>query len=155
MVNNKEFVLETMRSFGLQGAEKLQTEAPELDGTAIIDREGYVPDFADEEGNPAKQYLDWAIGTVVRDNGQVWKLIQPYDSTAFTDKPENLRAQWGLCHTKNPLKAKPFVVPLGTSGMYMKDECCLVDETVYIAKNDNTVHSPTEYPDGWTVYVSE
>ena len=152
-MDNKEFVLDSMRKVGVQAVEKLQEEAPSLDGTAIISREDYIPDFADEEGKPAKQYLNWKAGTVVRDNDQVWQLIQPYDSTIYTDRPENLRAQWGLCHTKDPKKAKPFVEPLGTSGMYMKDECCLVEGTVYISKDDNNVWNPTAYPDGWNVYT--
>ena len=150
-MDSKMFVLDNMRNIGLQSAEKLQRIAPDLDGTAIIDNEEYVPDF-----NPNKhQYLDWLTGEVVRDNGQVWQLIQPYDSKTYKDRPENMRAQWGLCHTKNPKRAKPFVRPLGTSGMYMKDECYLDDDgvTVYIAKENNTVMTYDEYPDGWKVYT--
>ena len=154
-MDNKEFVLESMRNIGIQAVEKLQSEAPTLDGTASIDRENYIPDFADKDGKPAKQYLNWGAGTAVRDNGQVWQLIQPYDSTVFTERPEDLRAQWGLCHTKNPLKAKAFVTPYGISGLYMKGECCLVDGVVYISKNENNNFHPNDYPDGWEVYNEE
>lgn len=147
----KEYVLDKMRAIGLQAAEAFQAAAPELDGTAIIDREDDIPDF-----DPAKQYLNWAIGTCVRDDGQVWKLLQPYDSTIYTDPPSKLRAQWGLCHTKNPQKAKPYVAPEGTSGMYMLGECAIgKDGYIYISNRDNNVWEPTEYPDGWDKWEGE
>lgn len=150
-MDSKDYVLESMKNIGVQAVEKLQAEAPEMDGTAIIEQEGYVPDF-----DPDKhQYLNWKTGEVVRDNEQVWQLIQPYDSTIYKERPENMRAQWGLCHTKNPKKAKPYVEPLGTSGLYMMDECCLVEGKVYISKIDNNSWYPLEYPDGWHEYEGD
>lgn len=146
-MDNKKFVLDHMKNIGLQSANKLQAEAPTLDGAAIISQEDYIPDF-----DPSKQYLNWTIGTVVKDNGQVWKLIQPYDSNTYKDKPENMRAQWGLCHTKDPEKAKPYVEPHGQSGMYMKGECCIAEDgSVRRSKIDNNVWPTMEYPDGWEV----
>ena len=134
-----------MRDIGLRAAEFFQTEAPELDETAIIDRESDIPDF-----DPDKhQYLNWKVGTCVRDDGQVWQLIQPYDSNTYKDHPNDMRAQWSLCHTKDPAKAKPYVEPLGTSGMYMKDECCIYNGATYISTIDNNVWNPENYPDGW------
>lgn len=143
-LTDKAFVLERLRNTGAREAATVEAEAPELDGTAIIEREAYIPDF-----NPAKQYLNWRVGAVVRDGGQVWQLIQPYDSSIYTDSPENMRAQWGLCHTKNPEKAKPYVAPLGQSGVYMKNECCVENEVVYRSLIDNNVWKPSEYPTGW------
>lgn len=143
-MESKAFVLEKMREIGLEAAAKLQKEATNLTGTEIIDRESDIPDF-----DANKQYLNWLAGMTVRDDGQVWQLLQPYDSTVYTDKPANLRAQWGLCHTKNPKKAKPYVEPQGTSGMYMKDECCVQNDVVYISLIDNNVWAPESYPDGW------
>ena len=145
-MESKEYVLNKMREVGLNSAVEFQKQAPELDGTQIIDRENSIPDF-----NPdVHQYLNWAKGECVRDNGQVWQLLQPYDSTVYKDHPENLRAQWSLCHTKDPAKAKPYVAPMGTSGMYMKDECCIAsDGKVYKSLVDNNVWEPTGYPAGW------
>lgn len=145
-MESKTYVLEKIKEVGLRAAESLQKASPELDGTAIIDREADIPDF-----NPDKhQYLNWNTGEVVRDDGQVWQLIQPYDSTIYKDHPNDMRAQWSLCHTKDPLKAKPFVPSQGDSGMYMKDECCIAgDGKTYKSKIDNNVWPPTEYPDGW------
>lgn len=146
-MESKAFVLEKMREIGLEAAAKLQKEATNLTGTEIIDRESDIPDF-----DANKQYLNWLTGMTVRDDGQVWQLLQPYDSTVYTNKPANLRAQWGLCHTKNPKKAKLYVEPQGTSGMYMKDECCVQNDVVYISLIDNNVWAPESYPDGWKKY---
>ena len=145
-MENKEYVLNKMREVGLNAATSFQEQAPDLDGTAIIDKEDSIPDFNPE----LHQYLNWAKGQVVKDNGQVWQLLQPYDSTVYKDHPENLRAQWSLCHTKDPLKAKPYVAPFGQSGMYMIDECCIASNgKVYKSLVDNNVWEPTGYPAGW------
>ena len=145
-MNAKEYVLNKMREVGLNSATLFQEKAPEIDGTAIIDKEDDIPDF-----NPdLHQYLNWLKGQCVRDNGQVWQLIQPYDSNTYKEHPENLRAQWSLCHTKDPLKSKPYVEPMGQSGMYMIDECCIASNgKVYKSKIDNNVWEPTGYPTGW------
>lgn len=144
-MESKDYVIEKMKAIGLQAAEALQEAAPGMDGTQLIDREGDIPDF-----NPDRQYLNWAAGTCVRDGGQVWKLIQPYDSTIYKDPPARMRAQWGLCHTKNPDKAKPYVAPEGTSGMYMEGECCIAsDGRVYRSKADNNAWPPEDAPDYW------
>ena len=119
--------------------------------TEIIDRENMIPAWSHE-----KDYSSAPAGTPVRDEGQVWTLIQPHNASYYDGRPSTLRALWGLKHTKNPLKAKPYVASLGTSGMYMKDECCtdaLADpNAVYVAKNDNTVYAPHEYSEAWYVH---
>ena len=147
-MESKTFVLEKMRAIGLQAAAALQEQAPELTDTQIIDRESDIPEF-----DPAVQYLNWTAKSVVRDNNQVWSLLQPYDSITHTERPENARDRWGLCHTKNPKKAKPYVEPQGTSGMYMKDECCVQKDVVYISLIDNNVWPPGQYPAGWKEYT--
>lgn len=62
----------------------------------------------------------------------------------------DLPALWALTHTTDPSHAKPWVNPLGTSGMYMMGEC-YVDENgiVWRCLNDNTVHTAAAYPAGW------
>lgn len=144
-MDNKEYILGKMREVGLRAAEDLQAAAPDMDGTQLIDKEGDIPDF-----DPDKhQYLNWTVGQAVRNDGQVWKLIQPYDSTVYKEPPAQMRAQWGLCHTKDPAKAKPYVAPEGTSGMYMLGECCMEDGKVYRSTIDNNVWESSGYPDGW------
>lgn len=148
-MKSKEFVLSKMKEIGLNSAIEFQKEAPNLNGTEIIDKKNSIPDFNPE----LHQYLNWTKGTCVRDNGQVWQLIQPYDSAIYKDHPEDLRSQWSLCHTKDPAKAKPYVAPMGQSGMYMKDECCVENNKIFQSLIDNNVWSPLAYPAGWTEII--
>lgn len=132
-------VLDLMRDLGVREAEELRKGAAEMDGTAIVDMERAIPAWH------AK--LDcslWPVGSPVTDEDQVWTLITPHRAADYDGRPSTLRALWNLCHTKNPAKAKPWVDPLGTSGMYKKDECylakdgkiyrCLVYETNFDAE---------------------
>lgn len=148
----KEYVLNKMQNIGLRVATALQEIASTLDGTALIEREGDIPDF-----NPDKhQYLDWAAGQVVLDEGQVWKLIQPYDSSIYKTHPNDLRAHWSLMHTKDPYKAKPFVPAQGTSGMYMLDECYKSEEgIVFRSLIDNNIWTVEENPQAWEEVIFE
>lgn len=146
---SKEKLLEIVRAAGLSAATDLSLKAATLDGTALIEREMDAPDFT--EAVKKKNMLQRSVGFVCCYDGQVWKLLQVYDSDTYTDTPDRMRTQWALCHTKDPAKAKPFVPSQGTSGMYMKDECCKVDTTVYRSKVDDNVWEPTNYPAGWEV----
>lgn len=138
-------MIEVFRSLGRSDALKLREEAPKLSGTEIIDREYCAPAF-----DPQKDYSAFPAGSPVTDEGQVWLLLQPYNAANYEGRPSTLRALWGLAHTKNPAKAKPWVDALGTSGMYMKDECYRDEEgTVWRCLNDNTVHTAAKYPAGW------
>lgn len=143
MMTNQE-ALAIMYQEGRRQALDLQTRAPEMTGTEIIAEEGKVPAF-----DPAKDYSKWAAGWPVADEGQVWLLIQPHNAAHYTGRPSTLRALWGLSHTTDPAKAKPWVAPHGTSGMYMAGECCTENGSVYRCKNDNTAPAPSARPDGW------
>lgn len=152
-MTDKEIALAAVQSLGRADATSLATqiEAGELTDTEIIDREQAVPAF-----DNTKDYTSYPVGFAVQDEGQVWGLLQPYNASYYPDqRPADLRALWGLKHTKNPLKAKPFVAPYGTSGMYMTDECVLENGLVYISKVDNNVYSPSAYPQNWTLYTGE
>lgn len=143
--------LDMMREKGAYDALELRTEssAGNLTQTEIIDREISAPNF-----NPTKDYTEWPINSPVVDEGQVWLLLQPYNAANYEGRPSALRALWGLAHTKNPAKAKPFVAPYGTSGVYMKDECILwTDGLVYVCQADNNVYTPEEYAQNWKVYT--
>ena len=136
---------EIFRSLGRADALKLREEAASLNGTQIIDREHCVPAF-----DPTKDYSGFPVSSPVADEGQVWLLIQPHNAANYVGRPSTMRAQWGLCHTTNPAKAKSWVDPLGTSGMYMKDEVYKVEDgSVYRCLFDNTIHDARMYPDGW------
>lgn len=142
--------LTKMKEKGASDALELRTEAAagSLTETEIIDRELAAPFF-----DPKKDYTDWPVNSPVQDEGQVWLLLQPHNASHYEGRPSSLRALWGLAHTKNPAKAKPFVEPYGTSGVYMKDECILwTDGTVRISTIDNNVYTPEAYPAGWVEY---
>lgn len=132
---------------GRADALALQGEAGKLTGTEIIAREGEVPDFV-----PGKDYTSWPVGAPVSDDGQVWTLIQPHNAADYQGRPSTLRALWGLAHTTDPERAKPWVEPLGTSGMYMVGECYRVaDGTVYRCLQDNMVYDAEALPSAWEV----
>lgn len=138
-------MIDVFRSLGRADALKLREEAANLTGTQIIDREHSAPAF-----DPTKDYSGFPVGAPVTDEGQVWLLIQPYNAANYAGRPSTLRALWGLAHTTNPAKAKPWVDPYGTSGMYMTGECYKdADGNVWQAKQDNLVHDAEAYPAGW------
>lgn len=139
--------LEIFRNAGRMAALDLRGIASTLTGTEIIDREQDAPAF-----DPKKDYSSWPVGSPVQDDGQVWTLIQPYNAAHYPQRPAELRALWGLAHTKNPDKAKAWVDPYGTSGMYMKGECYR-DENgiVWCCLQDNVVHPASALPAAWEV----
>ena len=134
-----------MKEKGADDALNLRGRASTMDGTAIIAEESKVPDF-----DAQKDYSACPVGTPVADEGQVWKLIQPYNAANYSGRPSTLRALWGLCHTTDPAKAKPWVDAYGTSGMYMTGEC-YKDESgkVHRCLQDNVVHDASALPRVW------
>ena len=81
-------------------------------------------------------------------------VIQPHNAAHYEGRPSTLRALWGLAHTKDPARAKPFVEPLGTSGLYMTGECCTDPgaedpAAVYRSKVDNNAYAPSAYAANW------
>ena len=110
---------EIMYQEGRRQALDLQSRAPEMTGTQIIDEESKIPAF-----DPDKDYSAWAAGYPVTDEGQVWPLLMPHNAASYVGRPSTLRAMWGLAHTKDPKKAKPWVASYGVSGLYMMDDGC-------------------------------
>lgn len=144
----REETLRKMRDMGRVEAKALQTEAAAktITETEIIEREAAAPRF-----DPTKDYSEWPVGSPVRDESQVWLLIQPHNASHFTGRPSTLRALWGLAHTTDPKKAKPYVAPYGTSGLYQNGECMVwTDGEVYrcIALSP-TEYTPETYPPYW------
>lgn len=141
---SKAYVLDTMRRMGKTVAKQLQADAPNLTGTEIIAQEDYLPDF-----NPDRQYLNFKAGYVCRSAaGRAVKLLQPYDSTIYTDQPENLPAQWGFYWSTDPKKARPFIA-LSTSP-YNTGDCCTHDDHVWQSGQDNNVWAPGTTGIKWT-----
>lgn len=146
-MNSKELVLETMRKYGQAAARALCDRAADgtADGTELIAEESFIPDFVPGY----RGYLTLPLKTPVRAEAQVWILIQNYDGSIYPGLPSTLRAQWGVAHTKDPAKAKPYVEPLGTSGLYYRDECCVDGGVTYRCMVEQTNFSPTAWPQGW------
>ena len=138
-------MVDIFRSLGKADALRLRNEAYGLSGTQIIAREVSAPPY-----DAQKDYSAWPVGAPVTDGGQVWLLIQPHNAANYGGKPAEQRALWGLAHTTDPARAKAWVNPYGTSGMYMADECYKdEDGTVWRCKANNTVHDAAAYPAGW------
>jgi len=130
---------------GRKNALALRAGAHAMTGTEIIAREQDVPLY-----DPLKDYSAFPAGSPVRDGGQVWLLLQPHHAAHYGGRPETLRALWGLAHTTDPERAKPWAEPHGTSGIYMKGECYRdAGGAVYRCRAESTVHSAEEYADGW------
>lgn len=143
-MTDKEYVLTTMKRYGKILAESLQERSPKMTGTEIIAEEEYIPDF-----NPDKQYLNYSAGYICRSAiGNAVKLLQPYDSTVYTQQPEDLPAQWGFYWSTDPKKAKPFIA-LSTSP-YMTNDCCTHDGHVWRSGMDNNVWAPGTVGVKWT-----
>lgn len=143
-MNSQDMILGLMRSMGRADALDLRARAGELDGTAIIAEESKIPAW-----DGGRDYSQWPAGAPVTDDGQVWVLLQPHNAAHYAGRPASLRALWGLAHTKDPAMAKPFVAPLGTSGLYMAGECCTDGGAVFRCMTDNTAYSPAELPSAW------
>lgn len=142
-MTSREYVLDMMHRVGLVAAQSLQSRAAELTGTEVYAKQSEAPDF-----DPEKQYLNYKAGFVCRaPSGRMVRLLQPYDSTVYTQTPEELPAQWGFYWSQNPEDALPFVA-LSTSP-YMMGDCCTENGVVYRSTIDNNVWPPSEYPQGW------
>lgn len=141
----KKLVLEVLRDLGAREARELRADAAELDGTAIIARERAIPAWDKQQ-----DYTSWPAGAPVADEGQVWTLIIPHNAASYQGRPSALRSLWGVCHTTDPAKAKVWVAPYGTSGMYMTGECYKADDgIVYRCKQDNCIQDATAMPNYW------
>ena len=144
-MDSKTLVLDVLRDLGRREATELRQGAAEMDGTAIIAMERAVPAWDKQQ-----DYTSWPVGAPVADEGQVWLLIQPHNASNYQGRPSSLRALWGLAHTKDPSKAKLWVAPLGTSGMYMTGECYRAEDgTVYRCRQDNCVWDAEGLPSAW------
>lgn len=143
-MTDKDFVLTIMKKTGRAAAEALQQNAPDMTGTQIIDQEKLLPDF-----DATRQYLDYDPGYVCRSAaGNAVKLLQPYDSTIYTQQPEELESQWGFYWSTDPKKAKPFLSK--ATSPYMVNDCCSYNGRVWQSGQDNNVWAPGTQNVKWT-----
>lgn len=140
---DNDILIAAMYAYGRSKALELRAEAPELTDTEVIDQELFIPTW--REGPQT-------IGSLVRFLGQVYRTLQTHDSTGNPAwNPADTPALFGVCHTKDPYKAKPWVNPYGTSGLYYKDECYVDGEgTVWRQVYDGgNVYDATALPSRW------
>lgn len=145
-MKNEELLYETLKRMGKTVASVVQEKSAEMTGTELNGEKDFIPSFA---GVVAKMnMLDRPVGFVCKSSaGRVVKLLQVYDSSVYTQEPEELPAQWGFVWSQNPEDALPFIA-LSTSP-YMKGDCCTENDKVYRSTADNNVWSPSEYPANW------
>ena len=138
-MTDKEIILKTLRRIGKTLAEALQDGADTMTGTELYEAEDYIPSFA--AACAKKNMLERPVGFVCRSTaGRLVRLLQPYDSTVFTQEPEELTAQWGFKWSADPAKALPFIC-IATSA-YMKGDCCTYNGKVWRSGQDNNVWEP-------------
>lgn len=145
-MTSKERVLQREKDRGrpvgkIQGradALDLATRAPQMDGTAIIAEESKVPLFVwgtDYSGCP----VGAPIGDIIDGEVQVFKMLVPVNTANYPGiTPNKERSLYSLCHTTDPARAKPWVSPLGISGLYQLEECCThphPDGTTHVFRN--------------------
>lgn len=137
-----------MYNQGRADALALQEASPGMTGTELYEEKDKIPSFAAAVSNA--NMLTRSPGFVCRSTaGRVVKLLQVYDSTVYTQEPEDLPAQWGFVWSTDPAKALPFIA-LSTSP-YMVGDCCTESGKTYRSKIDNNVWAPSAYPQGWEV----
>jgi hypothetical protein len=126
---------------GRRDALDLASRAPQMDGTSIIAEEDHIPAWSSKT-----DYSGQPKNTPVRDEGQVWLLLIPHRAADYGGRPETLRSLWGLAHTTDPHKAKPWMPSYGVSGLYKVDECCTyytADGSIHVFRN---LYDNNEYP---------
>lgn len=121
----------------------LQDNATNMTADEIVDAKPVIPDF-----DPKRQYLEYPTGYICKTSqGNVVKLLQPYDSEIYSQQPEELPAQWGFFWSTDPDHAKPFLK--SSTSPYYKDSCCIEGDHIWRSTIDNNVWAPSEYPQGW------
>ena len=100
-----------MYAQGRANALALQEKAPDMTGTELNAADSDIPSFKAAVAN--KNMLERKAGFGCQSPaGRVVRLVQPYDSTIYTQEPEELPAQWGFAWSTDPAKALPFVAML-------------------------------------------
>lgn len=151
-MTSKERVLERECQRGRVAALEVQSKAPDMTGTELYAVDDRIPRFVEacKKKNMLERKAGLTDGFVCKSSaGRVVRLIQNYDSTIYTQEPEELPAQFGFVWSDDPAHAKPFIA-ISTSP-YMKGNCCTEGEQTFCSKENNNVWAPSAYPQGWEV----
>ena len=154
-MTSKERVLARERAKGVpvgkaQGradALDLAQRATAMDGTAIIAEEQKVPMFVwgtDYSGCPKGA----PIGEMIDGELFVFTMITPVNTAHYPGmQPSKNPAEFSMCHTKDPAKARHWIASNGISGIWRIDEVCTwphPDGTTHVHRNkyDNNEYPP-------------
>lgn len=138
-MTSKERVLQRERQRGYEAAKLVQAKADTMTGTELYAANDRIPRF--EAAVAAKNMLERPVGfTCLSPAGRVVRLLQVYDSTVYTQEPEELTSQWGFKWSTDPAKALPFIA-LATSP-YMKGDCCTHNGKTWRSGQDGNVWEP-------------
>lgn len=150
--NDNTLYITAMVDKGRSDALDFQARSAEMTGTEMYAEDTKIPSF--QAARATKNMLEREVGFVCKSSaGRVVRLLQVYDSTIYTQEPEELPAQWGFVWSTDPAKALPFVA-ISTSP-YMIGDCCLENGVVYRSTIDNNVWAPSAYPQGWELATDE
>lgn len=144
-MTSKKRVLNRERERGRADALNLAARAPELSGTAIISEEDHIPAWSE-----AAVYTADMVGWPVRDGDQVYTLTMAHTPANNPgSRPADLPAIYSRKHTTDPKRAKPWMAPNGTSGVYNTGDCCTENGKIWRSVSDNNVWSPSQYSAAW------
>ena len=129
---------------GRNNALALMQQADSLTPHEICEQEVLIPNWKPR---------NWQkVGQPCKHQGQDYKVLQAHDSTENADWfPNGNSALFEVLHTKNPERAKSWVAPNGTSGVYQKGEVYTENGVIYRSKVDNNVYKFEEYQENWEV----
>ena len=142
MINPKSIMFEE----GRRDALDLAARAVDMDGTAIIAEEQKVPLFV-WGTDYSKCQRGAPIGEIIDGEFFVFTMITPVNTANYPGMlPSKNPAEFSMCHTKDPAKARHWIAPNGISGIWRLDEVCTwlhPDGTTHVHRNK---HDNNEYP---------
>lgn len=142
MINPKTIMFEE----GRRDALDLAARAVDMDGTAIIAEEQKVPLFV-WGTDYSKCQRGAPIGEIIDGEFFVFTMITPVNTANYPGmQPSKNPAEFSMCHTKDPAKARHWIAPNGISGIWRLDEVCTwphPDGTTHVHRNK---HDNNEYP---------
>lgn len=145
----KERVLNRERQRGREAALSLAMKAEEMTGRELIEEESDIPAW-----NENAVYSSAHIGFPIRDGGQVYIILQAHTPAHNPGvRPADLPAIYSIQHTTDPDRAKPYMPPYGTSGLYSEGECCTYEGQTWRSLKNNNPYAPgvTGTADWWEV----
>ena len=90
-MTDKDFVLTTMRKYGMRRAQDLQETSEGMTGTELYEKEDYIPDFsaAIAKKNMLERKAGKTDGFLCRSSaGRIVRLIQNYNSDIIFNRLE-------------------------------------------------------------------